>query len=365
MLRRFLQLGKFRLGDVDGVHFIITHPTHRIGIQVYSPEGLWPHTGTHFTHLIEHRKPADWTCKDIGEMVFGPCKPHAARWGDRFIQLGDWRLAAIDENHFSISHRSGKSAQIFRSDGTLHPGPRWDWGSWDRPIGFPGGIAFGDRFIQLGNWRVAAVHDHVLSISAKGGKTAQIFGHIATGWLKYDWTSKAGPMDDFSAWALPTGTPAGVTFGDRFLQLGNFRIGADGVYNHLILAHGAHTLQYYTSAGSVRTENWYGSHISHRYPQWHCGDIQTVIGACPGIIAGNLASERSRGCPESLKPQRLCQKCCAGFGISGQDFLQLGDWRLGAMDNNHFSIAHISGGVSQIYYAPEGKALAGWTSGLT
>ena len=79
-------------------------------------------------------------------------------FGDRFMQFGSFRMGAVDDNHFSISHNGGQTIQIFRSDGTLHPGPRRDFGLWHRPIlDVPLGISFGDRFVQLGKFRVGDV----------------------------------------------------------------------------------------------------------------------------------------------------------------------------------------------------------------
>ena len=62
----------------------------------------------------------------------------------------------MDATHFSISHRNGQTIQIYRSDGTLHPGPRHDKNAWTSSLsaGPPAGITFGDRFIQLGNFRI-------------------------------------------------------------------------------------------------------------------------------------------------------------------------------------------------------------------
>ena len=33
-------------------------------------------------------------------------------WGDRFVQLGDWRLAAIDEGNFAFAHKNGKNVEV-------------------------------------------------------------------------------------------------------------------------------------------------------------------------------------------------------------------------------------------------------------
>ncbi|CAE7240594.1 unnamed protein product [Symbiodinium natans] len=85
--------------------------------------------------------------------------------GDRFIQLGDWRLADIDGTHFSISHKDGWTAQVYKSDGTLHPQMWQLWGSWHRPIGPSKGIRFGFQFIEIGQFRLGAVDDNLFSIS--------------------------------------------------------------------------------------------------------------------------------------------------------------------------------------------------------
>ena len=34
-------------------------------------------------------------------------------WGDRFVQLGDWRLAAIDEDNFAFVHKNGKNSEVW------------------------------------------------------------------------------------------------------------------------------------------------------------------------------------------------------------------------------------------------------------
>ena len=53
--------------------------------------------------------------------------------GDGWIELGEFRLGDVDGTHFSISHRvNRKTCMIFRKDGTIHPGPRTDYGLWDK-----------------------------------------------------------------------------------------------------------------------------------------------------------------------------------------------------------------------------------------
>ena len=42
-------------------------------------------------------------------LEFGSCT--GITGGGRWLQLGDWRIAGVDNAHFSISHRGGQTAQ--------------------------------------------------------------------------------------------------------------------------------------------------------------------------------------------------------------------------------------------------------------
>ena len=155
--------------------------------------------------------------------AFGPCDPEFAAFGDRFIQLGNWRMGIFDDRHFTIAHKDGKTSEILTSDGAVHASfPSSVFHTWNRPLGYPSGIAFGHEFIQMGNWRVAAMDDH-LSISHKDGQTPKFYS--STGHITH------GPTTAHNAWSRPIGPASGVTFGDRFIQIGKFRIGdADGLH---------------------------------------------------------------------------------------------------------------------------------------
>eukprot|EP00439_Symbiodinium_sp_Y106_P054974 s177_g7.t1 len=100
--------------------------------------------------------------------------------GDRFIQLGHWRLAAIDDNHFSISHKDTRFV---------------DFGAWGRSIGAAKGISFGFQYIQIGKFRMGAVDENHLSIAHIGGQTAQIF--------RNDGTLHPGPTTHWSTYDRP------------------------------------------------------------------------------------------------------------------------------------------------------------------
>ena len=56
------------------------------------------------------------------------------------------------QHHFSVSHKSGKTAMIWRSDGTQHPGPRNDFNVWDKAL-TPKDVKTGNGFIELGKNR--------------------------------------------------------------------------------------------------------------------------------------------------------------------------------------------------------------------
>ena len=156
--------------------------------------------------------------------AFGPCDPEFAAFGDRFIQLGNWRMGIFDDRHFTIAHRDGRTPEILTSDGVVHANfPSSIFNTWNRPLGYPSGIVFGHQFIQMGNWRVAAIDDTYLSISHKDGQTSKIYS--STGDITH------GPTTAHNAWSRPIGAASGVTFGDRFIQIGKFRIGdADGLH---------------------------------------------------------------------------------------------------------------------------------------
>uniref|UniRef100_A0A7S4RH59 Uncharacterized protein n=1 Tax=Ditylum brightwellii TaxID=49249 RepID=A0A7S4RH59_9STRA len=57
--------------------------------------------------------------------------PGCAYLSERYLQIGEWRIGEHNSQHLSVSHRAGYTAQIYRSDGIWHPGPRTDFNSWE------------------------------------------------------------------------------------------------------------------------------------------------------------------------------------------------------------------------------------------
>ena len=89
----------------------------------------------------------------VGRPTLGA--PNGVTVGNHAIQIGShWRIAQMDGNHLSIGHSNGQTVQIFRSDGTLHPGPRTDWNPFSRALGAPSGVTASSRYVQIGNFRI-------------------------------------------------------------------------------------------------------------------------------------------------------------------------------------------------------------------
>ena len=145
----------------------------------------------------------------------------------------------MDDNHLTIGHRSGHTLQIFRSDGTLHPGHYNNF--WNpfvgRPtLGAPNGVTVGNHAIQIGNWRIHEYHSGHLSIYHSGGKWPQIFR--SDGNLFPNQPFRHSPFSGVQG----LGAPSGVTSGTNYIQIGKFRIGCvDPGSNpeHLSVAHGS------------------------------------------------------------------------------------------------------------------------------
>ncbi|CAE7618246.1 unnamed protein product [Symbiodinium natans] len=284
---RFVQVGKMRFGASDPRHFTFYFTPTGKSLEIFRSDDGTRHPGHDHWHNrngMVRRGPSDWTCPDIAETAVGKCNPEFGHWGDRFIQLGKWRLAAIDANHFSISHKDGVTAQVYSKDGPPLSGPLHDYGSWDRPIGFPHGITFGANFIQIGNFRIAAMDKEHMSITHVSWYTAVVF-------RGYDGSLHRGPRHNWwNAWRLQAG-PAD-----------------DG---HVYVTHRGHNTSPQIFSSDPGTQHRGADPVNDRYAQWHCGGIQDVLGTCPGMTAGD-------------------------------GFLQIGDWRLAALHSEYFTFSHRS-----------------------
>jgi len=335
---RFLQFGRFRLALQDESEtspLVLSH--NKISSQYWRSDGTshgatiadptdWSHE---WTGPLMALPPAHWECQSLDELAFGACSNFGG-FGDRFIELGKWRLAAIDETHFSISHQDGNTPQVFRSDGVMLSG-RTDLNAWDRPKGFPSGITFGSAFIQIGNFRLGDGDGRHFTLAHKTGphtRVIQCFRSDAT-----LWGEKGSP---WPMWDRTSGPATGVIFGDRFLQIGHWRLGSINDDTFLVEHSSGNTIQAYYSWNAIETggaSGYAGTLYKLRYSEFHCGPVQNVFGSCVGITLG-------------------------------KKFIQLGDWRLGDWEGT-FAISHKGGnkeGQRTVrYYSSAGDVFTGPT----
>jgi hypothetical protein len=178
------------------------------------------------------------------------------QFGNRFVQIGDWRLGDYDGVHFTMTHKAninGKTGQIYRSDGTLHPG-HTGWSTWSRPIDNSApGISFGDRFIQIGNWRICDVDGIHASICTVSGMNAQIFRDDGT--LHPNW-KRGVHSGEYCCTNRPIQPhhPNAPKIGDRYIQIGKWRFGDIDSYHASVSINGRYgvkTAQVYTQDGSL------------------------------------------------------------------------------------------------------------------
>ena len=131
------------------------------------------------------------------ESVSGPTiSSQGIIFGNKAVQVRDWRIRQIDNAHMSVSHRNGNVSRIYRSDGSLHGNVR-SFSGWKNDIGDPSCAYLTENYLQIGDWRFGKIDGSHLSVSHKGGKTAVIY--------RKDGTLHGGPRTDFNGWKLPTG----------------------------------------------------------------------------------------------------------------------------------------------------------------
>ena len=177
----FLQIGDWRLAQSSAATYHQFRVTHRLGQMavMYDAGGL--------VHVGPLADPDSWylEAKEATSKVL---------FGDRFIQIGQWRLGEVDADHFSLSHSSGAVGQIWHASGTRHPTVNTYWDLWTgsnyRPVGPPTGITFGDRFVQIGGFRIGDVDGRHFSVAHKDGTTIEIF--------REDGLCFGGPRNDYT-----------------------------------------------------------------------------------------------------------------------------------------------------------------------
>ena len=94
--------------------------------------------GAHFSS--DHSNPISVEVPAPGKIAKGHCCarrplgfPHGIVFGAKFIQIGQFRLAALDDDHLSISHQNGWTNRLFVGhNGHIvdRPGGGHDWNAW-------------------------------------------------------------------------------------------------------------------------------------------------------------------------------------------------------------------------------------------
>lgn len=297
-----VQVRDWRIRQIDGTHLSVTHANGNVA-RIYRADGTVHGNVDDFSG---YRKP-------LGE-------PACAYLATSYLQLGDWRFGAFDATHLSVSHRLGKTAMIYRTDGTVHPGNgRRDYNAWTLPdeeavLGTSEGCDPLDppepNVLSIGdNWRLAQMYnvDH-LSVSSRqpdgtsgnAAQTAMIFQ--STG------TTHPGPRRDYNGWGeVPTYSDEPPRFGDRTLEIDAWRIRQIDA-KHLSVTH----------------QNGNVARIYHKD-----GTIHGRVNAFSGYIVPALG-----------------EPTCA---FLTERFLQLGDFRLGEINDQHLGVGHRDGKTSMIY----------------
>lgn len=257
--------------------------------------------------------------------------PSAAnvRIGDSFIEFGNWRLGDVDGTHAVMAHRGTCAAQIFRSDGTIHGNA--NCASWQVSFGnaiFAKGnsvrnIQVGDRFIDFGQWRIGDIDGtHAAIVYKPRGCAVMIWRNDATlhgGSHCASWQLSWGRKLN----ARQTGSGSGILFGDRFMQLGAWRVGLADADVHAVMSHSNQwAAQIYRSDGTLHGGGGKGAHYLYDWGRriWQRGTIASRV-AGRWVPIGRVHAHRelciTRGTSDTLKTSQLTEFWGAvSFGIS-------------------------------------------------
>jgi len=153
--------------------------------------------------------------------------------GKGFVQLGDWRFGPVSEEmHFSFSHRKTDRSIVFSPTGREYNSGGFNFRLWDEMLAsgqYPSNVEFGSD-LTFGDWRIGYIDNQYLSIEKKADNgvvfeaAGQTVPHHPGG--EKVWDDKGDEVAKFAY------------FGDRFLQLGNFRL-ADAGNERFTISHSA------------------------------------------------------------------------------------------------------------------------------
>ncbi|EJK58961.1 hypothetical protein THAOC_20872 [Thalassiosira oceanica] len=107
-------------------------------------------------------------------------------FGDRAVQIRDWRIRQVRFDLLSVTNENGNVSRIYRSDGTVR-GNAKEWGGYViKDLGEPTCAYLTSSFLQLGEWRFGEMEDH-------HGRALLSVTHKS---------GQTGPRTDFNAWTL-------------------------------------------------------------------------------------------------------------------------------------------------------------------
>eukprot|EP00746_Dinoflagellata_sp_MGD_P151822 gnl/MRDRNA2_/MRDRNA2_83264_c0_seq1.p1 gnl/MRDRNA2_/MRDRNA2_83264_c0~~gnl/MRDRNA2_/MRDRNA2_83264_c0_seq1.p1 ORF type:complete len:828 (+),score=113.93 gnl/MRDRNA2_/MRDRNA2_83264_c0_seq1:231-2486(+) len=192
--------------------------------------------------------------------------------GDRFIQIGKFRLGAKDATHASVQNMVNKQTNVIwtgiqddvNNRILLGNGTRTDGGLEDRPIlETTDTVAFGESLIQFGNFRLGTSQQtqpsDILALAHNGEGAAPAKPSTVHAWRLDGAEIKPSLSFDvnvFTSWDRATGDgesgTSGVAFGDRFMQLGKWRVAEADEGAGLSIAHQSfHTAYLFRPDGTV------------------------------------------------------------------------------------------------------------------
>ncbi|EJK58960.1 hypothetical protein THAOC_20871 [Thalassiosira oceanica] len=237
------------------------------------------------------KAPTDGT---LGQTAVNSLAPSSAPvtlfgFGD-YLQIGDWRLARTCEtcssSHLRISSQAtGKTSQIFLNVGTDLPGGK-GYNGFDNLTGgqeltySTEPIIFGDRAVQIRDWRIRQVRFDLLSVTNENGNVSRIY--------RSDGTVR-GNAKEWGGYVIKDlGEPTCAYLTSSFLQLGEWRFGE--MEDH----HGRALLSVTHKSGQTgpRTD----------FNAWTLVDDEVLAGTKKGCNVGAPAAAAHAGAPATAAP---------------------------------------------------------------
>ena len=218
-----------------------------------------------------------------------PTSPTTSSNSPDYIEIGNWRIAhtceTCEHSHLTISSDNIETAQIFREDGTLHPGPRSGFNGWDEdsasgPTFSSKGITFGNKAVQIRDWRIRQIDDEHMSVSHRNGNVARIYRSDGT---------LHGNVKIFSGWESDIGAPTCAYLTENYLQIGDWRFGKMDEFHFSVSHKAGKTAAIYRIEGTVHS----GPRTD--FNAWSLPNADAIMGSnhdCPATLISTLVSNK-------------------------------------------------------------------------